>query len=153
PRVGPAWRAGLGRNFHRFVVNVEYSRSFVPAYGFGGTTQNEELTGHVHLQLARRVYASGGLSWRRNDPLTDLDLPLRSVWVEATVGYAATPSIHLEAFYSGTHQTVHRPRGETERNRVGFQVTTAKPVKARGWKKPVFPRSTTCRSSGGANGG
>src|SRR5262252_298149 len=131
PRVGPAWRAGLARSFHKFAVDAEYSRSFVPAYGFGGTTQNEELSGHLRVPLARRVYSSGGVSWRRNDPLTDLDLPLRSVWIEAVVGYAATPAIHLEVFYSGTHQTIDRPGGETERNRIGFQVTTSKPMRVR----------------------
>src|SRR5262249_25675565 len=100
PRIGPAWRAGLARNFQKMVVDVEYSRSFVPSYGFGGTTQNEEPIGRVQLPLARRVFTSGDVAWRRNDPLllTTLDLPVRSVWIEAAVGYAVSPLVRVEGF-------------------------------------------------------
>jgi hypothetical protein len=132
-RTGPAWRAGLVRNFRSFVVDAEYSRSFVPAYGFGGTTQNEQLTGRVRVPLAHRLYTTGAVSRRRNDPLilTDIDPPLRSLWLEAMVGYAATASIRLEGFYSTTRQTIDRPGGETDRTRIGFQVTTSKPMRVR----------------------
>jgi hypothetical protein len=133
PRIGPAWRAGLVRNFRKVVVDVEYSRSYVPAYGFGGTTQNEELSAHTQLPLARRVYTSASVSWRRNDPLilTVINPPLRSFWLEAVLGYAATPSLHVEGFYGGTHQTIDRPGGVTDRNRFGLQVTTTKPMRVR----------------------
>jgi hypothetical protein len=47
------------------------------------------------------------------------------------VGYAATPWVRFEAFYGGTHQTIDRPGGTLGRNRIGFQVTTAKPVRVR----------------------
>jgi hypothetical protein len=56
-------------------------------------------------------------------------LPLWSYWLEGTLGYAATPWVHLEAFYAGTRQTIDRPGGTLNRNRIGFQVTTAKPVR------------------------
>jgi hypothetical protein len=134
PRTGPAWRAGLVRNFRSTVVDAEYSRSFVPAYGFGGTTQNEELTARVRVPLARRIYTTGSISRRRNDPLilTIVQPPLRSLWVEAMVGYAATPSLNVQGFYGGTHQTIDRPGGETDRTRIGFQVTTTtKPMRVR----------------------
>src|SRR5436305_8729118 len=42
-RTGPAWRAGLSHQFEAASVDVSYSRSFVPAFGFGGTYQNEEF--------------------------------------------------------------------------------------------------------------
>jgi len=121
----------MARNFRTALVGVDYVRSFVPAYGFGGTMQNEELTGRLQLPLARRVTATTGVAWRRNDPLTDVDLPLRSFWLEGAIGYAATPFVRLEAFYGGTHQTIDRPGGQTDRNRFGFQVTTAKPMRIR----------------------
>jgi len=130
-RTGPAWRAGLLRNFQGAAIDLQYSRSFVPAYGFGGTTQNEELSARLRVPIARRLYASSGAAWRRNDPLTELDLPLRSYWLEGVVGFAATPFLSLEAFYSGTRQRIDRPGGRTNRDRFGFQVTTAKPMRVR----------------------
>jgi hypothetical protein len=130
-RTGPAWRLGLVRQFRDAGIDLLYSRSFVPSYGFGGTMQNEELSARLRLPLARRVYTSTAVSWRKNDPLFALELPLRSVWVEGTIGYAATPWVHLEVFYGGTHQTIDRPGGQLDRNRIGFQVITAKPVRIR----------------------
>jgi len=130
-RTGPAWRLGLVRQFHEAGIDLLYARSFVPSYGFGGTMQNEELTARLRLPLARRVYTSTGLSWRKNDPLLDTEPPLRSVWIEGTIGYAVSPSVHLEVFYGGTHQTIDRPGGQLDRNRIGFQVVTAKPVRIR----------------------
>jgi uncharacterized protein (PEP-CTERM system associated) len=130
-RTGPAWRLGLTRQFRTAGVDLLYTRSFVPSYGFGGTMQNEEATARLRLPLARRVYTSTAASWRRNDPLLDGELPLRSIWIEGTIGYAVTPWVHVEAFYGGTHQTIDRPGGVLDRNRIGFQVVTAKPVRIR----------------------
>jgi hypothetical protein len=108
---------------------VQYSQSFVPAYGFGGTMQNQELSGRLQAPLARRVVASTGVAWRRNDPLTQIDPPLRSFWLEGSVGYAVTPLVRIEGFFAATRQTINRPGGETDRNRFGFQVITAKPMR------------------------
>ena len=130
-RTGPAWRLGLVRQFRDAAIDLLYARSFVPSYSFGGTMQNEELTAQLRLPIARRVYTSTAVSWRKNDPLVDTALPLRSVWVEGTIGYAATPWVHLEMFYGGTHQTIDRPGGQLDRNRIGFQVITTKPVRIR----------------------
>jgi hypothetical protein len=66
---------------------------------------------------------------RGNDPLTLGGLPLRSLWLEGNVGYMLTPSVHLEVFFEATHQTIDRPGGDVDRNRIGFQVTTAKPMR------------------------
>jgi hypothetical protein len=130
-RTGPAWRIGLNHQMRRAGVDLLYSRSFVPSYGFGGTMQNEELIGRLQLPLGRRVYTTSSLSWRRDDPLVLGELPLRSYWVEGSVGYAATPWVRFEVFYAGTRQTINRPGGELDRNRVGIQVITAKPVRIR----------------------
>jgi hypothetical protein len=128
-RTGPAWRFGFLRNGRLASVDVLYSRSFVPSYGFGGTMQNEELTGRVHVPLARRMYMTSALSWRRDDPLIVSELPLRSYWIEGSVGYAVRPSVRLEAFFAGTHQSTDIPGGVLDRNRVGIQIITAKPVR------------------------
>ena len=63
-------------------------------------------------------------------PLT-IGLPLRSTWIQSTLGFMATPWAGFEMFYTGTHQTIDRPGGQLERRRFGFQVITAKPVRIR----------------------
>lgn len=128
-RTGPAWRAGVIRQVRAAAVDLLYTRSFVPSYGFGGTMQNEEATGRFSVPFSRRVYSTSAVSWRRNDPLTPGELPLQSYWVEGTLGFAATRWVHLELFYSGTRQTIEQAGGTFDRNRVGFQITTVKPMR------------------------
>jgi hypothetical protein len=136
-RTGPAWRLGLTRQIGTAGIQVFWSRSFVPAYGFGGTTQNEEITGQFNLPIGRRFYSHSALAWRSNDPLTvgpdalTIGVPLRSTWIQSSFGFMATRWAGIEMFYSGTHQTIDRPGGQLERRRVGFQVITAKPVRIR----------------------
>jgi hypothetical protein len=130
-RTGPAVRAGLSQHYQRAAVTLSYSRSFVPAFGFGGSYQDEELGGHVTMPIARRWSVQSSVAWRRNDPLTTNDLALRSFWVEGTVDYAVQPWVHIEVFYAGSHQTIDRPGGDVGRNRIGFQVVTVKPVRIR----------------------
>jgi len=128
-RTGPSLRMGLTRTLHSASVDVFYSRSFVPSYGFGGTMQNRETTARLTLPAGRRVTTSAIVSWRQDDPL-DFDQPaLRSVWVEGTVGYAASRWVRIEGFFAGTHQNVDRPGGVLNRNRLGIQVVTAKPMR------------------------
>ena len=82
--------------------------------------------------VANLELALPGLAAASGPTLRLLDAPhLRSVWLEGTIGYAATPWVHLEVFYSGTQQTIDRPGGQIDRNRIGFQVITAKPVRIR----------------------
>jgi hypothetical protein len=130
-RTGPAWRLGVIRQLRRAGLDVLYSRSFVPSYGFGGTMQNEELTGRLQLPLGRRVYTASALSWRRDDPLTFGELPLRSYWIEGTLGYAITPRVRVEAFYTGAFQRIDQPGGVLDRDRFGFQIIAAKPMRIR----------------------
>ena len=128
-RSGPSWRAGLTHQFEQTSVSGSYSRSYVPAFAFGGTFQNEELIGLVHVPLARRVYAVSSISWRRNEPLEREGLKLNSFWLEGTIGYALQPWVHLEGFFSGAHQEIDRPGGNVGRRRIGFQIVTSKPVR------------------------
>jgi hypothetical protein len=128
-RTGPAWRAGAGRQFQRASVDASYSRAFVPSYGFGGTTQNEDVTVRARVPFARRVMSQSAVSWRRNEPLTPGDLRLKSWWIESAVGYALESWVRLEAFYNGSRQTIDRPGGVLDRNRIGFQVVMAQPMR------------------------
>jgi hypothetical protein len=130
-RTGPAIRAGISQQYQRAALDLAYSRSYVPAFGFGGTYQNEEITASVRLPLSQRFYTNSSASWRRNEPLTRGDLSLASAWVEGVVGYAVQPWVRLEAFYSGSHQTIDQPGGKRGRTRAGFQIVTVKPLRVR----------------------
>ena len=130
-RTGPLMKARLTRQFHTAAVDVGYSRSFVPAYGFGGTTDNREFTVRLRLPLWRRLYSQSSMSWRTNDPLTPGALSLRSWWAQGSIGYTVQPWVRLEGFYDGSRQTIDRPGGELNRNRFGFQVITSKPMRIR----------------------
>lgn len=130
-QTGPAWRVGMTHTYRDASAGVTYSRSFVPQYGFGGTLQNEEVTGNVSWPLARRIVASGAVAWRRNAPLTVGELNLDSIWIQAGVAYAISPWLQLEGFYSGVRQTIDQPGGDLHRNVFGFQFTTAKTMRIR----------------------
>jgi hypothetical protein len=124
-RTGPSIRAGLSRHAGRSALEVSYSRTFVPAYSFGGTTRNEELMGSVTVPFARRFYGQAATAWRQNEPLT-IGVPnLRSFWFEASLGYDWGVA-QIEGFYGGAHQVVDRPGGVVNRNRFGVQLVTSK---------------------------
>lgn len=130
-RTGPAWRAGLTRQIGKAGIDLSYSRSFVPSYGFGGTLQNEDVTARLRLPLSRRLYTQTATSWRSDQPLTTGELKLHSLWIETAVGYAWQPWLRVEAFYGGTHQRIDRPGGALDRNRVGVQIVTTNPMRVR----------------------
>jgi hypothetical protein len=128
-RTGPAVRAGLTRRTQKSDFEAAYSRTFVPSYGFGGTTQNEEFTASLYVPFSRRLYGRAGTALRRNEPLTPGVPPLRSFWLEGSFGYTVNPSVRVEAIYGGAHQEVDRPGGIINRNRYGVQVVTTKPLR------------------------
>jgi hypothetical protein len=130
-QTGPAWRAGLARDFRKAGLDVEYSRSYVPSYGFGGTIQNEEITGRVRLPLTRRLSAQSSVSWRSNQPILAIEPNLHTRWIEATLGYGFRPWLRLEGFYANSQQSIARPGGLVDRNRIGVQIITSNPVRVR----------------------
>ena len=128
----PAWRTGLSRQLRDAEIEVLYGRTFVPSYGVGGTQANQELTTRFTMPVARRGYSSVSVVWRGDKALFDEDeLPLRSLWLSGTVGYAVRPWIRIEGFYGGLHQKIDRPGGTLNRSRVGVQVSTGTPMRIR----------------------
>lgn len=130
-RTGPSLHAGVVRDFQKGTVNAAYSRSFVPSYGFGGTQENEELTGRVHVPLSQFVYAQSSLAWRRNEPLVLGGPKLRTIFVEASIGYRLAPWAAIEGFYDSSAQQIAGPGGEVNRRRIGAQIITTKPMRIR----------------------
>jgi hypothetical protein len=114
----------------RVTASAGYIRSYVPAFGVGGTVQNQELNADVHMPVARnRAYVQVGLSWRRNEPLTPGELDLRSLWFQATAGYSVARWFRLEGYYWRTQQDSQQAGGRMNRNRVGIQAVTSLPMR------------------------
>jgi hypothetical protein len=130
-KTGPSYRFGLSRNIRTSVIDVLFYRSFVPSWSFGGTTQNEEATVRLRVPLSRRLYTQSLVSWRKDDPLVEVTPPLKSLWIQATVGYTATSWVRIEGYYLGTKQTVIAPDALLTHNQIGFQVIASKPVRLR----------------------
>jgi hypothetical protein len=130
-KTGPSYRFGLSRDLRSSVIEVLFFRSFVPSWSFGGTTQNEEATVRLRVPLSRRLYMQSLVSWRNDDPLLEVTPPLRSTWIQGTVGYTARPWMRIEGYYLGTRQTVVTPDALLTHNQIGLQVIASKPVRLR----------------------
>jgi hypothetical protein len=128
-RTGLAWRLGITQLLPRGAFDAGYRRSFVPAYGFGGTVQNEDITTRLQGTLSRRTSVQGTMSWRRNEPLLEGHPSLWSLWLEGHVDYALTRWLRLDTFYSTARQSIDRPGGLVIRNRFGIQLVTGRPMK------------------------
>jgi hypothetical protein len=131
-RTGPSFRFGLSEHYRATIIDVSYERSFVPSFGFGGTTQNGNLMGRVHLPITRRIYTTDMVSWQQQDPLVIAVPALRSTWLQAAVGYTPRPELRIEAYFAGTRQTAGRVDGQSlTHNQFGIQVIASKPVRIR----------------------
>jgi len=131
PKMGPSFRFGLSRDLGRSVVDLLFSQSYAPSWSFGGTTQNDEVTLRLRVPLARRLYTQSLVSWRKDDPLVELTPGLKSLWIQATVGYTARSWVRIEGYYLGTQQTFVTNGALLHHNQIGFQLVATKPVRLR----------------------
>src|SRR5262249_24618264 len=127
-KTGPSYRVALARDLGRSVLDVSLSQSYVPSWSFGGTTQNQEATGRLRVPFARRFYVQSLVSWRRDEALIETTPPLKSLWIQGTVGYTARSWMRIEGYYFGTEQTEGAPDAMLHHNQIGFQVVASKPV-------------------------
>jgi hypothetical protein len=140
-RTGPAFRASLERHRAGTTFHVGYLRTFIPSFGFGGTVESQDVGVGFRTPLfhARHVYVDSSAVFRDNQPLTGVisdpltgvveQLPLRSFRMHTILGWEPQPWMRLEGFYSLVQQTSLRVGGYLDRNRVGFQVVTSKPMR------------------------
>lgn len=132
PQTGPTWGFGASRRGRHATVSGGYQRSYVPSFGFGGTFQNEELTGGVLVPFARRrAYVDGRFSWFQNDPLAANQPKLRTLSASSVLGYRATRWLNAEVFYVRTQQDSQIAGGQLARNQVGFRMVAARPMRLR----------------------
>ena len=132
-RTGPAYRAAIERHRAGRTFHAGYMRSYIPAFGLGGVIQNQEVRVGFRMPLfgSRRFYSDTGAIYRDDQPLTDLfvQLPLRSLRAYTVVGWSPQPWVHIEGFYARTDQSSLRAGGRLDRNRIGFQIVTSKPMR------------------------
>jgi hypothetical protein len=129
-RTGPAGHVSLHKRTEYAVLSVSAMRSFVPAFGFGGSLRNQEVLATVRVPFSRnRAYVDGGIAWRNSQPVLERELGLKAFWLQATVGYAFQRWLRLEGFYNGAFQDTTVAGGRIDRNRIGVQVVTARPMR------------------------
>jgi hypothetical protein len=135
PSTAPSWRLGLSDHYRATVIDVGFSRSYVPSFGYGGTLQSQDASASVKLPITRRIYTQAVASWRREDAIVVAAPELRTIWIQAAVGYTARSWIRIEGYYASTHQTVATPATSFPNNalmshdQVGIQIVAAKPVR------------------------
>jgi hypothetical protein len=126
---GFAFGAGVVGTLKYVTLGAQYEKSMVPSFGFGGTFDNEEFSGQIRGEFARRrAFWQASAAWRNNEPVIPGPPSARSVWLSGLTGYAIWPWLRIEGYYSLSTQDSQRPGGHVNRNRVGFQVVTLKPL-------------------------
>ncbi len=144
--AGYSWqRAGAGRDtdsapayevhltYLRERVNWEaaYIRSFLPSFGFGGTVQNEELSGTLRSPIGRHFEIAGTGSVRDNDPVDLRTLTLRSKTFSGALGYLPTRWLRIEVFTLYSNQDTQLAGGQINRSQSGVRVSTRHPMRLR----------------------
>lgn len=135
PQTAPSWRLGLSDHYRATIIDVGFSRSYVPSFGYGGAVQNQEASASIKMPLTRRLYTQAVAAWRKDDPLVFTAPELRSIWAQVAVGYTARSWIRIEGYYASTHQTVATLRTGVladalmSHDQIGIQVVAAKPVR------------------------
>ena len=128
--TGPAGHVTFRKQTEYAFFTVGAMRSFVPAFSFGGSLRNQEVTAGVRVPFAaRRAYVQSSLAWRDSQPVFANELGLRAFWVDATAGYLLRRWLRLEAYYVGAFQDTDVAGGQVDRNRVGVQFVTSRPVR------------------------
>jgi hypothetical protein len=131
-RKGPYVRAGLTQHAERATLGVEYERSYLPSFTFGGSNQSQELRGYVQMPLSRnRFYIQESASWRRTNPFLEAELPLDSIWVHSVAGYALQRWLRLQGYHAFTRQDTRLAGGQISRHMVGVQVVISQAVRMR----------------------
>jgi hypothetical protein len=131
-RMGPSVRVEIARRTPSAEVGVLFNKSYAPNYGFGGTTDNEELTARLRVPVGRRLVTNASVSLRRNEPLYDGDsFFLRSLWFYGSVGYLVNDWMRVEAFSASARQMSDQPDGRINRYQLGIQITAATTARIR----------------------
>jgi hypothetical protein len=131
-RTGPYYRASLTHEADRATLGLSFQRMFVPSFGFGGSSDSQELRGFVRMPVNKnRMYVQASAGWRRSEPFISGELELDTFRVQTTFGYSATRWLRLEAFHAYTRQDSKVTGGEIDRQRAGGQIVISQPMRIR----------------------
>lgn len=130
-RTGPYVRGSITHSEEKTVFGVSYERSFVPSFGFGGSTRSQRVAGFVDLPpIGRRVFVRGTVSWRRSNPFDNIQaLRLDTLTLRTTAGYAIARQIRLQGVYAFSRQDSAVTGGEVNRNRVSVELVLFNPMR------------------------
>jgi hypothetical protein len=133
PQTGPSFQGSALWRGRTSTLQILYDRSFMASFGFGGTVRSQDVAVSYRAALfrSRRFYTDQSLIFRDSTPLIEQSgtLALRSLRTNSVLGWTPESWVRLELFYSRTQQTSLRPGGRLDRNRVGFQIVTTKPMR------------------------
>jgi hypothetical protein len=130
-RQAPAFGASADWSGQRSSFSVLYDRSLMPSFGYGGTVRSQDLGASYRRALTRGVYTAHSVRYRDSDPLFPGPTlsRLRSLRTNSSIGWTPRQWVRLEVFYARTAQTSLQPGGRIDRNRIGFQIVTSKPMR------------------------
>jgi hypothetical protein len=131
-RSGPYVRASISHLTGRALLGAGYERSFVPSFGFGGSTLSQQVRGWVDFPpIGRRLYTQASGWWRQTDPLVPLDVKRDNYQIRATAGYAIARTIRAQGFYAFSGYTAVRTGIQVDRNRIGAELVLFQPMRIR----------------------
>jgi hypothetical protein len=132
-QAGPAVQVTFAHTRNSLALRTWYLRSYTPSFAFGGTVRTHEAGFGIRSPLfhSRNFYTEHSAVFRDDQPLTtDPDsLPLRSLRTNSIFGWSPQRWVRIEGFYSRVQQTALRPGSEVNRNRIGIQIVTSKPMR------------------------
>jgi hypothetical protein len=132
-QTGPTWGMGVNRRGRVSVISAAYERSYVPAFGFGGTFQNQEFSGSIRVPFARRrAYVDGSVRVSENEPLEPNRPALQTLSIGSVLGYRVARWLNAETYYARARQDTRWPGGgKLGRNQLGFRLIAARPMRLR----------------------
>ena len=128
-RTGPYVRLNVTQALERATVAASYERQYVPSFGFGGSSNSQELRGSIQMPLRPGLYTQASAGWRRMVPFETEVLQLDSLWIRSAIGYAAARWARVELLYTFTRQDSEATGGEIGRHRVGVQFVISQPMR------------------------
>ena len=122
-RQGPYLRADVTQNTERATIGAAFERTFVPSFGFGGSSQSQQVRGFVRMPLDRnRMYVRGVRVLAPDESVPGQRVAARTRPRSARpLGYSATRHLRVEGVYAPT------PPGHAGRRRQGQPVAGRRP--------------------------
>lgn len=131
-RTGPYIRGEVTERLRRATFGAEFERRYTPSLSFGGTNQSQGASGYLQMPITRQhLYVEANAAWRSTDPILVLELPLNSVWIRGSAGYAVRQWFRIEAYEAYSRQDTRLPGGQVSRTVIGAQVVIAHPMRIR----------------------